>query len=395
MSAGHVFRLRSVLPVLLLSIGAVAIAGPLNPPPGPVVSTGKTIEQSEPRTLITSLPIAIKNPGSYYILADLEGAGGISIEASDVTLDLRGFTIRGIGGGSGDGIVAAQGVRNTTIFDGSVVGWTGDGIDLSDATNSTLTNLTSRNNQGSGFLIGANSSMVNCTASGNGGSGIGGSDNGKVLNSTSNGNGGSGISVGDHSKVNGTSSQNNELNGIQVGLGSTVTDSTSTGNRTGFVIGGGSVVVNAVALSNAGNGIETGISTEVRSSNATGNQGTGIVLASSSTVIDSIATFNLVHGISLGDFCEARDNAARSNRESGIHVGREVQGVSITANHAVANGNLGVEVLGVGCLIFSNLASSNDKGQYAFDNGNAFGQIINVGGDGAFGSTNAYANIQY
>jgi hypothetical protein len=374
MSAGHVFRLRSVLPVLLLSIGAVAIAGPLNPPPGPVVSTGKTIEQSEPRTLITSLPISIKNPGSYYILADLEGAGGISIEASDVTLDLRGFTIRGIGGGSGDGIVAAQGVRNTTIFDGSVVGWTGDGIDLSNATNS---------------------SIVNCTASGNGGSGIGGSDNGKVLNSTSSGNGGPGISMGDHARINGSSTQNNELDGVQVGLGSTVTDSTSTGNRTGFVIGGGSVVVNAVALSNEGNGIETGISTEVRSSNATGNQGTGIVLASSSTVIDSIATFNLVHGISLGSFCEARDNAARSNRESGIRVDREVQGVSITANHAVANGNLGVEVLGTGCLIFSNFASSNDKGQYAFDNGNAFGQIINVGGDGAFGSTNAYANIQY
>lgn len=96
------------------ALGRLAKAGPLDPPPGPVAPTGKTLTEvydkiarsdagfAEPRIPVESLPTdengtrTITQTGSYYLTTNLEPSGGgsaIRVGASDVTLDLCGFRI--------------------------------------------------------------------------------------------------------------------------------------------------------------------------------------------------------------------------------------------------------------------------------------------------------------
>src|SRR5262249_8399348 len=91
----------ALLAALLLGTAAVSLGGNLNPPPGPVSPTMKALDIVEPRTPISSLPFTISSPGSYYVTKDLTGTAGnngITIGASDVHLDLMGFTLRGVAG---------------------------------------------------------------------------------------------------------------------------------------------------------------------------------------------------------------------------------------------------------------------------------------------------------
>ena len=68
-------------------------------PPGAPGGTMKNLAQVEPRTPISSLPYTIKVPGSYYLTGNLASTtNGIFIDASQVTLDLMGFTLSGDGG---------------------------------------------------------------------------------------------------------------------------------------------------------------------------------------------------------------------------------------------------------------------------------------------------------
>lgn len=126
---------------VLLAGARTAQAGPLNPPGGPVTSTGKTLTEVEPRVAInaTNTPgdaeysFKITQPGSYYLTGDIigvAGKNGINIAASHVTLDLNGFSVRG-NGPFQDGIAAvAGGLRNIQIYNGSAVGWGRYGVDV-------------------------------------------------------------------------------------------------------------------------------------------------------------------------------------------------------------------------------------------------------------------------
>lgn len=94
--------LRAAAPLclsVLIVLGAVAVAGDLNPPFGPVLPTMKTIQQAEPRIPIDTLPFTISQPGSYYLTGDLtplsSGSNGVEINSDHVTLDLNGFAIHG------------------------------------------------------------------------------------------------------------------------------------------------------------------------------------------------------------------------------------------------------------------------------------------------------------
>src|SRR5580704_7915636 len=65
--------------------------GSLTPPGAPAPSM-KSLDQIQPRTPISS-PVAITQPGSYYLTTNIVGAFSLTILTSDVTLDLNGFTI--------------------------------------------------------------------------------------------------------------------------------------------------------------------------------------------------------------------------------------------------------------------------------------------------------------
>ena len=94
-------------------------------PPGVPAPTMKTLAQIEPRTPISSAPVTISVPGSYYLTTNLSVATGdaITIATNGVTLDLSGFTIASIApSATGYGIRLNSGLSDLTIFNGHIRG---------------------------------------------------------------------------------------------------------------------------------------------------------------------------------------------------------------------------------------------------------------------------------
>ncbi|MFO0858744.1 MAG: right-handed parallel beta-helix repeat-containing protein [Phycisphaerales bacterium] len=137
-------RLSRIAPVaiaaLIVSAGAL-IAGPLNPPTGPIASTMKTMTEVEPRIAInaTNTPgdadsmFKITSPGSYYLTSQvtvLPNKLGIEVAADGVTIDLNGYRVAGFAG-SLDGIRTTGALRSDiTIKNGTVGPISGDGVSL-------------------------------------------------------------------------------------------------------------------------------------------------------------------------------------------------------------------------------------------------------------------------
>jgi hypothetical protein len=104
--------------VILALIGLLVMnAGPLLAEDGfyVVVAAGRQVG-----TKITSLPYTINTPGAYYLASNLSSSNdGITITASNVTLDLMGFTITtGVFKGISLFNVANVEIRNGTVNGG-------------------------------------------------------------------------------------------------------------------------------------------------------------------------------------------------------------------------------------------------------------------------------------
>jgi hypothetical protein len=114
----------TLLCALNSQLSTVLAQGSLTPPgaPGP---TMVTLSQIEPRTPITSAPYTISAPGSYYLAANLAVSSGtaITITASQVTLDLNGYTLSSTEATpTGTGILLAGGATDITIRNGHIKG---------------------------------------------------------------------------------------------------------------------------------------------------------------------------------------------------------------------------------------------------------------------------------
>jgi hypothetical protein len=115
--------LAGVLALLVLAAAArLTFGGPLDPPVSVGTPTGKT--------QINSLPFTIGAPGSYILNSDLtcssctSGQDGITIAASQVTLDLNGFQVNGVPG-SDSGIIVTGSRGNIEVKNGIVQNWDG------------------------------------------------------------------------------------------------------------------------------------------------------------------------------------------------------------------------------------------------------------------------------
>ncbi|NKB23393.1 MAG: hypothetical protein GKR87_03215 [Kiritimatiellae bacterium] len=90
--------------ISVLCIGTLKLYGVVGsspPPSGTIRPNMKTTEEIEPRTLIDTLPFSLNQSGSYYLASNLVGTvgtSGIIIGASDLTLDLNGYTMLGVNG---------------------------------------------------------------------------------------------------------------------------------------------------------------------------------------------------------------------------------------------------------------------------------------------------------
>lgn len=118
--------------LLLLALGAPAQAQ--KPLPIPALRASDA-QQASAQTIV------IRRSGSFFLKRDLLAGEGIAIDirADDVTLDLRGHTILGLGDKIGVGVRVNQ-ASNVTVFNGKIQDF-GIGVQVEEATNVTITGL--------------------------------------------------------------------------------------------------------------------------------------------------------------------------------------------------------------------------------------------------------------
>ena len=294
---------RVVKPAGPVVLGLAAAVLCLNPSPG---RGDPRPSLDDPRTPIAVLPYEITTSGSYHLTRNLRGrpgAGGITIAANDVTLDLNGFALRG-GSGSGAGIIAvgrggrAERLHNVRIHNGTVANWAGPGVDLAIADDAQVSDLRVSGNA-AGVRLGHGGQIAGATVKDNGGIGIVGGDCTTVLGASVDGNAG---------------------DGINVGKGSVVSSSSTCHNTRGIVVGRGSTLTGVTASENRGDGIVAD-SSVVKEATAHGNLSNGIVVSGGGNVIGCAANQNGAAGIFSSDFGRIADCTAYDNDGPGISIG--------------------------------------------------------------------------
>lgn len=124
----------STLGLAGITAAASAGAGPLNPPAGAVTGTGRTNDEiynkipsagaGDGRTPISggSGGAYISQPGSYVLTGNITSAfNAVVIDASDVTLDLNGYTITSTATNA-DTLVLSSNRRDLIVRNGIIVG---------------------------------------------------------------------------------------------------------------------------------------------------------------------------------------------------------------------------------------------------------------------------------
>ncbi|GMV24435.1 MAG: hypothetical protein AMXMBFR58_04660 [Phycisphaerae bacterium] len=346
-------------------------AGPLDPPAGPVAPTHKTLSDVEPRIAISSTNTPgtatavyrISQGGSYYLTANVLGAtgkAGISVETPDpVTIDLNGFTLRGVSGAT-DGINNALGSR-ITVLNGTVSNWPGNGVEAS-----TARGVTASFNGQRGISAGPRAWIEQCMVD-------------------SNGSGGAyGIVAGDSSTVSDCVVRSNGAGGISVADGSRVADCIVASNAT-------------VASSSSNYGIYTMYDCNiercrVNANGTTSNASSGGILAGTGTAVRECSLYGNVNvGISA-----AGETFIVANHVNNVYLGSPAVGILVTGNYGRIEANH-VDLCGVGIragsatnsnVVVRNSARGNTVNYDIFPS-NDFGPF-----GAALTSTNPWANLQ-
>jgi len=313
---------RRALPAvaLLAAAGAgVLVAGPLTPPAGPITSTYKTLSEVEPRTAISSLPLVISQPGSYYLTQNLvipPSQVGISINASNVTLDLRGFTLQG-NGTSSDAITVWSSSAGVTIRNGAINNINGHGIyaaagaaDLAPGMTVEDVRVTSVAGRGISCSRGAtiNRCYVNAAEFG-----IRSGYSSKVLDST--------VEFARHTAFN-IEGGSTVANCVSAGTGGT------TGGGHAFVLGAGSTATNCVARSNQGAGFTTLSQCLLQGCSSTNNNGGGFILGTD----DRMETCSAIGNTGAGVMTASGAGRCEITRCSISVIGSSGVGIDLTGN---------------------------------------------------------------
>ncbi len=424
----HTIAARSMSALTVLGLSASLVAGPLNPPTGPITSTYKTLTEVEPRVVVdaTNTPgdvdsvFRIDAPGSYYLTGNVTGvanASGIEIDADDVTLDLNGFTVSGVANAI-DGVFVESAHRGVTIRNGIVRGWGGSGVNGSSSF-VRVERVHAISNAFRGIRLGNGSAVIGCSAELNGNDGIS-LGSGTITGSRASANAMHGFSGGAQVIITECWTRENTGFGYSLLNGGTVQQSTSRNDVLGgvIVIAGSSVigctVSNAGAVSGGAFGVYagehstvsectidmtfgTGLLAErgsvveacsvndsdddgivcfepgvtVRGCNATENGGDGIKLAPECLAINCIANNNAI-GIRGRPECQVQGCVANNNTVAGILFGQDNfdrEAGSVIDCSVNGSGDHGIRMSGIG---FSHVS-----GCYVSD---CAGDGINAGG---------------
>ena len=215
--------IRSRYAATAIAVLSLAVhAGDVDPPPGPVSPTMKTIQEAEPRIPVgpdttpgdADSVYRIVESGSYYLTENLTGEPGkhgIKIDPPGggelYTIDLNGYSLLGVPG-SLDGI-STNGRCN--VRNGAADHWGGNGITIGEGT------------------------VENVTAIFNGAIGIRALWGNLILNCRTESNGSHGISVGDVSRIHACVSKVNTGRGIQLDGAGSITECVLYSNEAGGI----------------------------------------------------------------------------------------------------------------------------------------------------------------
>jgi parallel beta-helix repeat protein len=373
--------------------GALLLIHPSSPlfaqgaltPPGAPAPTMKTLDQIEPRTPISALPLTISAPGSYYLTRNLTATAdgtAITVSADNVTIDLNGFTLAGGGTGIRAGIQAPVAQKGLCVRNGTLTGWTNSAIAATLVSGGVFENLRFTGNSGIAALrsgnnatvracvatghansnavigtlaLGSNSTISDCTVSANSNTGITIDNNGTIVNCTASGNGFDGIEAQANCSVLNCTASTNTGSGIVTQNNCTVTTCTASAN-TGFA---GIAAANQSAV--------THCTTSANSS------GVGISVFDESTVADCTATANSA-GMQAGNGCTISRCAFTKSTGGGLIVGVRchVTGCTFESNNAANTAEKpGLEIRGGGNRIDNNhFANNGYAGLKAYAAGN-------------------------
>ncbi len=382
--------------VATILVAGGALAGPINPPAGPIAPTNKTLDEVEPRIPLSqeTTPgdadsmFRIEEPGSYYLVDDIDieaGKYGVIIVSDGVTLDLKGFTISATGS-SLDGI--RIGSPNVRVHNGAIIGVEGGGV-WSFGGRTILDRVRVRSCGSWGiYCFGPESVVRGCSASNCGGieADTGGiyvlqrgsiiesstADNNmaegmyaveasRILDSTSHSNTGIGIHTEDSCVISGCISFNNGDVGIQVGESSTAIGCAASDNQsTGISAGSRSVLETCTSSGNLLSGFRLGRACIVRNCDGSSNTEDGIVTPlatnnANSTIVDSVFSDNGAFGIRVGNGSVVRGCVVAQNGSAGIDANT---GVAIEGCNVRQNGTDGIVVVG-DCRVSNNTCDNN------------------------------------
>ncbi len=308
----------------------------------------KSLSQIEPRTPINTLPgdggydlYYISQSGSYYLTTNIvvaSGTNGIGVGASDVVIDLNGFTLSGTA--SRIAIRSTANLGRVRICNGQLTGWSG-GLDF--YVNGTGTNLTLENvqmtltNGGAGLFAG-----VGC---------------------------GDGLSLA-HCTISGAS-----------------------GPSSYAVLAGDRCTFEACTLFGCNYGIDAGSTITVKDctiKNCSGGEG---IFVSNTSILRN----NLLDGCKMGmtfhNACMVSQNTCQNATGNGFNISGNYNRVE--DNVSIGNAFFGFISQGVTTnnLVIRNLARGNSSGNYALNSTDAVGPIITT--SGTITNLNPWANFSY
>ncbi|MEO1130021.1 MAG: right-handed parallel beta-helix repeat-containing protein [Planctomycetota bacterium] len=333
----------------------VIVAGPLDPPAGPIASTNKTLGEIEPRRIINDVNTPgtltarhrIGSSGTYYLIGDVtagDGQRGIEIAASDVTLDLNGFTLEGSGLFSPttlDGIGIDGSRTNITIRNGTIREFDGIGIDLKQVRLSVVEDVVIVGCGADGIDAGPEAIITRCIAEG-------------CLQ---------GISVGTGSLVERCISRANISSGFTVFVKGCFINCISTQNGSSGFSTNGSILTGCIAQQNSDRGF-SGNDSILRDCIAEENQSHGF--AGESSYFGCSSRINMGRGFTMNFGGLVDGCTAQFNGEEGIWVEDE----SVVVNsRCTSNGLAGIRSVN-NCRIERNFCQGNAVGIELASSGN-------------------------
>lgn len=364
--------MHRVLLVIVALASSIALAGPLTPPAGPVVST----TGPEPRTPIDAAHtpgdadsvFKITAPGSYYLADNVAGASGklgIEIASSGVTIDLMGFRLQGAAG-SLNGIATTGGTRTQIVVrNGTISAWGLSGIDLTVGgigSDCTIENIHAITNGVSGIVAFNRAAIRDCVARGNSGQGINTTADAVVNGCVSAQNGGSGIVVGASSSVVSCSARENTAAGISAASGCVIAECAAHLNgSSGIAASTAANIRGCSSYDNGSIGISTGLGSTVQHSTATSNGSHGIFVSSGCVVQHCTSSSNGGHGIAFsGDSLIAWNTCDGNGTVVAGSAGLFTASTQsrIDSNHCTDN-DYGIRISGISNIVIRNTCSGN------------------------------------